>query len=439
MFQSEVLQIRPFRRLWLGQAVSQFGDALYFLLFLFMVDKITGSAAMVGYVGALQALPFLLFGPVAGAVADRFDRRRVMLFADIASAFLLTALTVWLLVTPKPPVAVILGAAFLLSLVNVFFIPAKSAAIPALVPADRLMEANALSMATQNLMPLLGLGLSGTVLGVLYKFYPNLFFPTAAFVNAATFLYSAVCIAKLPRLLPKREEVLEKHPLQDAADGFRLIGRDHILKVSLALSLFLNLFISPFMVVYVAANRAWFGGQFGTLAAFEASFVAMMVITSLALGKRPFLRPGLGFSIGLGAIGLFVAAMAFSKSFWLFLFWNMICGIALPFAILPMNTYIQLVVPDAFRGRVNSAQTMVSMGVQPLSVGLAGMLLDRIGLEAMFLVMGVGMGASALIGLLDGRFRQTRMPAAEQTTPSQESNALSESEIPAGNVVPCES
>ena len=172
----EILEIRAFRRLWVGQAVSQFGDALYTLLFLFMVDKLTGKAAMVGYVGALEAAPFLLFGPYAGVLADRLDRRRIMLFADLVSALVLAGLCVVLLVYPKPHVGVIFAAAFLLSTVNAFFAPAKSAAIPALVPAERLMEANALSAATQHLMPLLGLGISGVGLGLLYALYPNLFF-----------------------------------------------------------------------------------------------------------------------------------------------------------------------------------------------------------------------------------------------------------------------
>src|SRR5436305_13461671 len=93
-----ILEIRAFRRLWLGQAISQFGDALYALLFFFMVDKLTGKAAMVGYVGALQAAHFLLVGPYAGMIADRFDSRSVMLFADLVSAIILAALCGVLLV-----------------------------------------------------------------------------------------------------------------------------------------------------------------------------------------------------------------------------------------------------------------------------------------------------------------------------------------------------
>ena len=79
-----------------------------------------------------------------------------------------------------------------------------------------------------------------------------------------------------------------------------------------------------------------------------------------------------------------------------------------------MNTYIQLSVPDAFRGRVNSANSMASRCIVPLSRGMAGLLLDRIGLTAMFLVMGLGFCATALVGLMDPGFRRARMPTSQQ-------------------------
>jgi DHA3 family macrolide efflux protein-like MFS transporter len=409
----EILEIRAFRRLWVGQAVSQFGDALYALLFLFMVDKLTGKAAMVGYVGALQAAPFLLVGPYAGVIADRFDRKRVMLFADLSSALILVALCGVLLVNSRPPVTVIFAAAFLLSLVNSFFLPAKSAAIPALVPAERLMEANALSAATQNLMPLLGIGFSGAVLGILYALYPNLFFLVAAGVNALSFLCSAACIAGLPALRPQRGDT-EKRALHEMAEGFRLIWRDHVLRVSLIMGFFLNLFISPFMVAFIAVNRAWFGGSFLTLAGNEAAFMGAMVVTSLLAGKLKIARPGLSFVLGMIAVGLLVAFMGYSRAYAGFVLLNVFCGMALPFATLPLNTYIQLRVPDAFRGRVNSANSMAAQGIVPLSMGTAGLLLDRIGLTALFLLMGLGFCTTALAGMMDAGFRNARMPAVTE-------------------------
>jgi len=175
------------------------------------------------------------------------------------------------------------------------------------------------------------------------------------------------------------------------------------------------------MVAYIAVNRRWWGGQFGTLAACEAAFMGSMVVTSLFVGKLKIVRPGLSFVFGMAVIGLTVAFMAFSRPYGWFVLWNVVCGVAFPFATIPLSTYIQLSVPDAFRGRVNAANSMVSQAIRPISLGAAGMLLDRIGLTPMFLLMGIGFGCTALAGLMDAGFRNARMPvAAHNDSPAQE-------------------
>lgn len=409
---TSVLAIRPFRNLWLGQAVSQFGDALYGLILLFMAGKISGEAAAVGYVGAATALPYLLFSPSAGVAADRHDRRRLMLFADFASAAIMGALGGLILANPEPPIWVLAATGFLLSTVNAYFAPAKSAAIPGLVPTERLIEANSLSAATQSLMPMLGLGLSGTVLGVVYKLAPNAFFLTAVVANGLTFLASAAAISTLPPLRPERTDVAAS-AAREFREGLRFIWSKHVLKVAIVLGVLLNFVVAPFMVVTIEANQKWFGGAFSTLAAFEFGFMAAMVVGSLAVGRFQVSRPGVAFCTFLALVGLFVAAMAFSRNFWLYLLWNVVCGIALPFAQVPLGSCLQAIIPDGFRGRVNSVMTMAAMGVSPLAMALAGAMIDSIGLVAMFLAMGLGMAAIAIAGLFDRPFRSVEMPTLE--------------------------
>jgi len=405
-----VLKIAEFRRLWAGQAISLLGDALYFLIFLFMVGKLTGDPRMVGYVGAVQALPFLIFSPFAGVAADKFDRRRIMLFADLASVAILCLMAGFLVYSPKPPLEVVFFCAFALSAVNAYFLPAKAASVPRLVPEDRLIEANSISAATDNLMPMIGLGFSGSVLGGLYTAYPDLFFLVAVLFNALTFLWSAACIARLPAIEPSGERAKGTHVLADLKEGLGFIGKHHVLKVVLGLSLMMNLFISPFMVVHIAANDAWFGGQYASLAWFEFAFMAGMVPGRRASGPFFLRHAGQGFIWGSVVIGALVALLGFARTFWPYLGLNLIAGLVLPFAIIPINTYMQLVVPDAFRGRVNSASMMLSQCVRPLAIGVSGIVLASVGLVNMFLVMGIGMGLVALAGLLDGPFRRAMIP-----------------------------
>lgn len=405
----DVLAVRPFRNLWIGQAISQLGDALYYLVFVFMVDKLTGNATLVGITAAIQALPYVFFGLQAGVLADRHDRRRILLFSDVSSALLLLGFAGLLLGWSKPPVAAIFLIAFLLNTVNVFFAPAKSAAIPRLVRPDLLVQANALSMATQNLMPMIGIGLSGAVLGGLYAVAPDMFFLSAVLLNAVSFLISASFLRTLPALPPERGEV--PHPWQDLRDGLTFIRRNASLKVLLLTSVMSQFFIAPFMVAYVVVNREWFGGNYWTLALCEFTFFLAMVGSSLAVGRFAPRKAGSAFIWGITLTGLTVAGMALSRSFGWFVFMNFLAGIALPFAQLPMATYMQLIVPDEFRGRVNSVLAMASSAAIPLAAGLAGAFIAWAGLPATFLVMGLGMGAAGLIGLLVPEFRRATLPA----------------------------
>lgn len=422
------LKIKAFRDLWLGQAISQAGDSFYFIIFAFMVQKVTGSEAMVGYTCALELLPFLLLSPYAGVLADRLDRKRIMLISDIMCVIILSLFAAIVLINGKPPVWAMMATACCTSLVRVFFFPAKSAAVPALVPDDMLMKATSISQATQNIMPLLSLPLSATVLMTLYKLSPNMFLLSAIGLNLLSFAGSAIFVAKLPKIEPKRTDEVA-HPMQEMRDGFEFMKSRHDLKMMLGLQLLLNLMISPFFVVYLTANKHWFGDNPANLAWCEFSFFVGMVSSSFLVGKLKIKRVGLSYIAGVAGVGLGVAAMAFSREFWMFIAWNILAGLSLPFAHIPVTTYLQLAVPDAFRGRVNSAWSIVTIGVQPIGMALGGNVVQAFGLVGAFLTMGLGMSGAGALGLLDRKFRRLEMPDGEAVVEVDDPNFTSEAGI----------
>jgi MFS transporter, DHA3 family, macrolide efflux protein len=407
------LRIPAFRNLWLGQAISQLGDSFYFVIFAFMTLKITGSAAMVGMVSALETLPYLFLSAYAGVLADRIDRRKIMLVSDQLSALLLAGFAASIYFCDgKPPVWLLMATAFSLSVSRIFFMPAKSAAIPALVPTDKLLEANSLSATTQNVMPLISLSLSAGVLALLFQISPTWFFLSAVLLNMLSFAGSAIFVAKLPRILPDRDAIHEVHPVTDLKDGIAYVRGRHELSLMLVLQLLLNLMISPFFVVYLVANKRWFHDLPQNLAWLEFSFFLGMVISSALVGRIKITKPGLGYIFSVVGVGVSVLLMGFTPNFWLFLTWNLLAGLCIPFGSIPVNTYMQLTVPDAYRGRVNSAWTTVSVGVQPIGMSLGGLLVQYAGLLGGFVTMGVGMALSGAIGLFDREFRLMRMPEA---------------------------
>ena len=130
----------------------------------------------------------------------------------------------------------------------------------------------------------------------------------------------------------------------------------------------------------------------------------------------------IGLSIfGIGIMGIGVIAMMFSRSLEAFIFWNIIVCFAYPFARVTTESFIQLAVPDAYLGRVNSVLTTLTWGSMPIGMGLAGTLIQFMGIEKTFLFMGVGICAGASIGFFSPYFRKATMPSKHVTIEEQRS------------------
>ena len=198
---------------------------------------------------------------------------------------------------------------------RVFFNPAKSAAIPRLVPEEEVMAANALSSATMNVMQLAGLSVSGGVVAALYALSPNGFYAAAMGLNALSFLGSALFIGRLPPLLPERTHDL--HPWEDFRQGFRyLLGRRDLRAMTILLAVF-RLSIAPFFVFYLEANKQWFGNRPENLLWMEFSFFVGMLASSAVMGRVRPARPAVVVlhGSGGGAAWRWAAMSAFSRTF----------------------------------------------------------------------------------------------------------------------------
>lgn len=430
-----VLSIAAFRRLFLGQAISQMGNAMYYLVFLFMADRISESTPVVGAIAALQALPFLLLGPVAGVVADRMDRRVIMVASDAATAGILFIFALYVVITGTPSIYMIGTAGFLLSCVSAFFMPARQAAIPALVPPSQIMQANALVTATQNLMFAAGVGLSLVILAPLEGTEIRWFFSGAATANGLACTISAIIVAGLPKIIPQ-DQTERKTFGEDFKEGIATIVNHAVLKILFPISILVGLFLSGFLVVYVAANRIWFDGAYRTLAAIELSFFVVTVLTSYYVGRKAIHRFGLVYGYSVIALGVIVAAMGTTTHFWYFLALNAVCGVAFAVLSITQATYVAVAVPDRLRGRVNSVYTTLAVGLQPLGIGATGLLLgwftvfwesnevpfiggstpasaESVALSTWFFLMGLFCAIAASFALLDRAFRAATMPSQD--------------------------
>src|SRR6202011_916605 len=265
----QVLSIRPFRLLWIGQAISYFGDMMNTTGLAIMLYLVTHSPSMVAVGLIAKAAPTVLFGLVAGALVDRFDRQRVMILSDIARA-VLTITIPFLAITWLPGVFVVV---FLVATASTLFNPAKQAILPSLVPADFLVKANSLISSSEKTMELLGFSLAGVIAAV--ASWQPLFF-----IDAATFMVSAVTLlGVLDRgRLPARTVRL----FEDIAEGSRFILTNRTLRSTMALAFAAVLFGSlTFPILVVMSYGPLKGGAFG-YGILEAAIGAGAIVGALA-------------------------------------------------------------------------------------------------------------------------------------------------------------
>jgi len=241
-----VLSIRPFRRLWIATSLSSLGDWLALVALSTLASDLAGEGvvargAAVGGVWLTSLLPALLLGPLAGAVADRLDRRLNMIVGDVLRAALYLSLVANLSLGFANKLTWMYVVQFLASCASLFWTPAKDASVPNLVPPDKLEQANQYSLlGTFGPAPIAGLffGLLALVSRSLGSISP--YFSTdqvsqinlALYFNAATFIVSAITIYLLHEI-PKRqvsEHISAPSVAKTIWEGWKFIGRTKVVR-----------------------------------------------------------------------------------------------------------------------------------------------------------------------------------------------------------------
>jgi MFS family permease len=208
------LQLRPkFRSLWLAQVISLTGDWFNTIASVIIVNRYSASGLALGGLFIARALPPFLLGPVAGVVADRFDRRKVLVLSDVLRAGIVLC---FLLVDRPERLWLLYGLTILQFSVSAFFEPARAALVPALVESDELLIANTLSSITWSAMLTLGGaigGLTASLFGV----------RVSLVVDAASFLISAGLVLNIPGQFPVEAVHVLESGWQNFLDGMRYV------------------------------------------------------------------------------------------------------------------------------------------------------------------------------------------------------------------------
>jgi dTMP kinase len=238
-----VLSIRPFRRLWVATSLSSLGDWLSLLALTVLATTlarhgIAAQGAAVGGVWLTSLLPALLFGPLAGAVADRLDRRLNMIIGDVFRAVLYVSIPFNLTFGIVNKLTWIYVVQFLASCASLFWTPAKDASVPNLVPPDRLEQANQYSLFTTfGTAPLAGfifwlLAEASRALFLISQYFATDQVRLALYFNAATFIVSALTVYGLHEI-PKRQvsaHISAPSVAKTIWEGWKYLGQNKVVR-----------------------------------------------------------------------------------------------------------------------------------------------------------------------------------------------------------------
>jgi dTMP kinase len=345
-----VLSIKPFRRLWIALSLSSFGDWLSILALTALAGSLTKGSAenyAIGGVLVVKLLPALLFGPLAGAVADRFDRRITMVVADIMRFGLFLSIPLvgrldWLFI-----------ATFLIEVVTLFWIPAKEATIPNIVPKDQLERANQVSLtSTYGSAPVAAATFS--VLALISKMLfsqPQQQANLALYINAVTFLVSAATIFSLREIPKQRGKVSVPSILKQIVAGWKFVGSTPLVR-GLTIGI-LGAFAAGGAVIGIAKVyvKALGGGDAAYGVVFGMVFVGMAVGMFLAPRiLQEFSRRRL-FGLAIIGAGVALALIAIIPNLVIVALVTALCGACAGIAWVIGYTLIGLEVEDSVRGR----------------------------------------------------------------------------------------
>jgi MFS family permease len=409
-------QNRNFRLLYIGQTISQLGDWFNTVAVFALVLDLTGSATMVAWMLIVQFLPVAMISPVAGVVVDRFDRRRLMIAADILRGLLILGL----LFVRRPEQVWIAYAVMALTVgATSFFEPARTATIPNVTSDRELMPANALSSATWSAMLALGASIGGLVTAIAGR-------NVAFVVNALSFFTSSYFIAQTrydstPPPAPPLSGWFALTGIPDLLEGLRYVrARTHVAALMFVKAGW-GLAGGVLLLLSVFGQRVFpVGGS--TAAGIGVLYGARGVGAALGpialrwiLGQQP---AGLRRSIGPAyfIVGVFYVALAFAPTLPV----AAVCVLLAHFggAILWVfsTVLLQLEVPDRFRGRVFAAELALVTLASSASSYLTAYALDQAGWSPrrMSLVLGALFCVPGVIWLvIESRWGPSPPPAAE--------------------------
>ena len=398
-----LLRRRDFRRLYTAVAASELGDALHYIALMWVALEAGGPLGVIA-VRLADSVPALLFGLHGGLVADRWDRRRLMIAADVSRAVVLVPVAVGGLVGQLPIWGLVL-AAFALQTATSYFAPAYGAVVPALVGRENVQQANGLVQATAQALSIGGWAVAAGLLAVL---------PISAFfaVNAATFVVSAALIAGLGRAAGR---VAHAEPPR-VREGFAALRPRPALAVGVAvLGAAVTISSGTWIAGVPTLVRDTLDRGAGGFSLVMVGYAVGSIAGGVALARFPVRRKALfsmlAWLLYLPAYGL----MALAGALPIAVAGAVAAGLGQGSSLVLLTAAAQEYVPDALLGRVMGLISLVHRGAHATGLIFVAPLFAVVEPRSVFAAAGVALGLIGLAGAATARASAARGRATDRS------------------------
>lgn len=365
-----LLRNRDYMLLWGGQVVSVIGTGASQIVYPLLILALTNSATAAGFAAALASLPYIFFSLPAGALIDRWDRKRVMILCDIGRALTLAsvpvalafnALTIWQIYIA----ALVEGSLF------VFFNIAEVAALPRVVMKEQLPQATAQNEAAFGLATILAPSI-GTVLYQIGRAFPFLF-------DSFSYVVSVVSLTFIKTQFQGERKRTEMHLVREIHEGLAWLWRQPLVRYMAFLTGGLNFVnnATTLIIIVLAKNLGASDAEIGLV--FSISAIGGIAGSLIGGQIQQRFRFGQVIITTVWITALLFPLLAIAPQFYIL---GVILGLSWmtgPIYNVVQFSYRIALIPDALQGRVNSTFRLLAFGFQPIGAALGGFLIEHFG------------------------------------------------------------
>ena len=401
------LQHRDFRRMWAAQLISLTGSQMQVVAINWHVYLLTGSPLALGFVGLTRVIPIVGFSLLGGLVADRYDRRRVMILTQAAMTVVAVGLAIMSL-TRNDSVWMIYALNALSAAAVAFDGPARQALVPRLVPREDLPGALSLNLTVFHASMILGPALAGLLIagtGAVLSHDVTMPASTGGLswiygLNAVSFVSVLVTLVLMDPAMGRMNANAgaDEHPIESLKAGLRFVFTTPLMVWTMALDFFATFFAGAMSLLPIFADQVLHAGPVGYGVLVSAPAIgALLGSIYTSVWPLPPRRQGRIFLWAVAAYGLATLVFGLSRSYLLTFVALAATGLADLVSTVIRQTLRQFITPDELRGRMTSINMIFFMGGPQLGELEAGVVASLFASTAVGATVSVAAGGVATI------------------------------------------